>query len=164
MKLGTSSWEITIDPQRLQYNTRNDLSEDKTGRDENKSIKARNKALLSSLRVDKHQSWLFDDLKKDVAKGRISRPKLVSKVATSKNLITRRFSREQGFKADGSLKLRAVDDMTACGVNYACRPQEKLRLEGLDHLVQVAKYRYRSCVRKLRMQLRRLVLLLRTRV
>ena len=41
--------------------------------------------------------------------------------------------------------------MTACGVNPACNPQEKLTLEGLDHLVQVAKRRSRAGVTALKL-------------
>eukprot|EP00969_Alexandrium_andersonii_P274182 12118891-Alexandrium_andersonii.AAC.1 len=50
-------------------------------------------------------------------------------------LLARRFSRAQGVKADGSLKLPAVDDETRNGVNLACRPGEKLRSDTVDQLV-----------------------------
>eukprot|EP00969_Alexandrium_andersonii_P283221 12520868-Alexandrium_andersonii.AAC.1 len=51
-------------------------------------------------------------------------------------LLARRFSREQGVKPDGSLKLRAVDDMSGSGVNAACQPAERLHYDTVDQLVR----------------------------
>ena len=51
-------------------------------------------------------------------------------------LLARRFSREQGKRADGSLKLRAVDDLTSNGVNECTQPQGKPVPDSVDALVR----------------------------
>jgi len=76
-----------------------------------------NLRLLASLREDKHHEFLLEEIKKDVALGRmdsltevedigLTRLRL-SSLDLSKIRLSRRFSREQGTKADGSVKLRA---------------------------------------------------------
>jgi hypothetical protein len=52
-------------------------------------------------------------------------------------LLGRRFSREQGTKPDGTLKLRAVDDKTADGCNACARPTAKPTQDSVDMLVAV---------------------------
>ena len=42
-----------------------------------RSIKSRNRMLLNSIKVDKHQAWLMEDMEKDIARGRTNKPKLV---------------------------------------------------------------------------------------
>ena len=44
-----------------------------------------------------------------------------------------------GLKADGSEKVRAVDDMTASGVNESTQQGEKLKCETLDLLFEVSR-------------------------
>eukprot|EP00969_Alexandrium_andersonii_P058341 2569334-Alexandrium_andersonii.AAC.1 len=61
-------------------------------------------------------------------------PRPLTGAAADSSLLARRFSRLQGRKADGSLKLRAADDETRNGVNRACRPGEKLHNNTVDQL------------------------------
>ena len=44
-----------------------------------------------------------------------------------------------GLKADGRPKVRAVDDMTASGVNESTQQGEKLKCETLDLLFEVSR-------------------------
>ena len=44
-----------------------------------------------------------------------------------------------GLKADGRAKVRAVDDMTASGVNESTQQGEKLKCETLDLLFEVSR-------------------------
>ena len=46
------------------------------------------------------------------------------------------FCAVSGLKADGSEKIRAVDDMSVSGVNAATAATEKLHCDTLDTLVQ----------------------------
>ena len=42
-----------------------------------------------------------------------------------------------GTKDDGSIKVRSIDDLTACLVNLCTTVQEKLRCDTLDMLFEV---------------------------
>ena len=44
-----------------------------------------------------------------------------------------------GLKADGREKVRAVDDMTASGVNESTQQGEKLKCETLDLFFEVSR-------------------------
>ena len=44
-----------------------------------------------------------------------------------------------GLKADGRAKVRAVDDMTASGVNESTQQGEKLKCETLDLFFEVSR-------------------------
>jgi hypothetical protein len=96
-----------------------------------------NEALLDSLKEDKHSAFLLEEMRSDAKLGRMTQPMLAHKADLSKILLARRFSREQGVKDDGSIKLRAVDDETGCGLNGATDPTEKLHNEHIDMLLQI---------------------------
>ena len=64
----------------------------------------------------------------DAALGRMSVPRELEESDLSQIAIASRFGVEQGKKADGSVKVRAVDDATAAGVNPACAATERLHL------------------------------------
>jgi hypothetical protein len=49
----------------------------------------------------------------------------------------RRFAREQGLKANGQQKLRAIDDETDNGVNACVQPTSKMVTDAVDKLVGV---------------------------
>lgn len=49
--------------------------------------------------------------------------------------LSPRFGIEQGLRADGTPKLRPVDDFTSSGCNIATFPGEKLVYESLDHFL-----------------------------
>ena len=91
-----------------------------------------NEKLLSELMQDKHSIFLLEEMRNDAKLGRMTSPVLANKVDLSKVLLASRFSCEQGAKADGSGKLRAVDDETDCGLNGATNPSEKLTTEHID--------------------------------
>ena len=57
-------------------------------------------------------------------------------------LLCRRFSREQGVKADGSVKLRAIDDLTGNGANGTAEQEGKVRMDDLDELVEAIRAYY----------------------
>ena len=50
-------------------------------------------------------------------------------------LLANRFSVEQGFETDGSLKVSAVDDMIASGANLRTAGGDKIECDGIDKLV-----------------------------
>ena len=50
-----------------------------------------------------------------------------------------RFAVEQGLKADGSIKLRPIDDFTASQCNEFTAPAEKLRCDTLDCFLKVMR-------------------------
>lgn len=53
-------------------------------------------------------------------------------------LLAKRFSREQGRKPDGCLKLQAVDDESDTGVNACALLNSKMQTDGIDLLVRTA--------------------------
>ena len=70
--------------------------------------KARNRELLTTLRKDSHAEYLQSQAVEDAQKGRMTGLVKASELDLTKVLLCRRFSREQGFKASGALKLRAT--------------------------------------------------------
>ena len=81
------------------------------------TVAVRNRRLLESLRQDAHGPWLLEQMEADAAKGRMTQPRPVTAADVGSTLMARRFSREQGLNADGSVKLRAVDGETGNRVN-----------------------------------------------
>jgi len=100
-------------------------------------MRSRNEQLLSTLHQDKHSEFLFDDMQKDWKLHRMTEPVPVAEVNLDRCLLSRRFSREQGLKPDGSLRLRAVDDETSSGTNEAAAAGEQFHHDHLDALVQL---------------------------
>ena len=96
----------------------------------------RNRALLSTLREDPHADFLMSQIKKDAALGRMTEPVSITQVDLDKVVLARRFSVEQGTKADGSPKLRAVDDESANGTNSCCAQTEKPACDSMDAFVR----------------------------
>jgi hypothetical protein len=74
----------------------------------------------------------------DVDMGRMSKPVPVSQLDLDRVLLARRFSREQGLKANGEAKLRAIDDLSANGVNGCAQAEGKTRVDAIDQLVRCA--------------------------
>ena len=74
-------------------------------------------ALLESLRKDKHAQYLLEQTLADAKNGRMTEPVRADSFDLDSVLLGRRFSREQGTRADGSVKLRAVDGKTADGTS-----------------------------------------------
>eukprot|EP00969_Alexandrium_andersonii_P154442 6826731-Alexandrium_andersonii.AAC.1 len=71
-------------------------------------------------------------MRSDAELGRTTPPRPLTDATADSSLLARRFSRGQGWKADGSLELRAAGDETRTGANRARRPGEKLRNSTVD--------------------------------
>ena len=95
----------------------------------------RNEQLLASLRQDPHCDFLKEKSDEDAGLGRMTPLVPATEVNLDEALLARRFSREQGVKADGRLKLRAVDDESGNGVNECAQQTAKLTVDGLDSIV-----------------------------
>ena len=67
--------------------------------------------------------------------GRMSRPVKPSELNLSAVTLSPRFCIEQGTRADGSVKLRAIDDMTRSGLNAITWASEKLQYEAFDAML-----------------------------
>ena len=96
-----------------------------------------NRQMISSLREDKHADFLLSQMQSDFKAGRMTKPVTIEQIDLDSVLLARGFSREQGTKPDGSLKIRAVYDETANGVNGSCEPHEKLHNDHLDGLARI---------------------------
>jgi hypothetical protein len=103
-----------------------------------RSCRVRNRELLESLRKDPNEVFLMEQVKADAGAGRMTTAVRVSELDLDTVLLARRFSLEQGQRANGEPKLRAVDDMTANGVNSCARATGKNRNDGIDMLVRCA--------------------------
>ena len=101
--------------------------------------KERNVEFLATLKSDKHAGFLMEQAKEDAQKGRMTEAVPLRELDLENILLGRRFSREQGVRADGSLKLRAIDDKTADGTNDCAQQEGKLRMDGLDKLVEAVR-------------------------
>jgi hypothetical protein len=100
----------------------------------------RNRGLLESLKTDLHSSFLHSQVCEDAVVGRMTPPMMASKVDLNSVVLARRFSREQGTRADGTVKLRAVDDETASETNSTTQPTAKLKCDGADALSSLGVY------------------------
>ena len=111
--------------------------------------------VLERLREDEHAESLFATCVDDAEKARMTMPSLVTEQVVADFSVSPRFGVHQGgkvfllcafrlivvcavsgLKADGSEKIRAVDDMSISGVNAATAATEKLHCDTLDTLVQ----------------------------
>ena len=101
------------------------------------AIAIANETLIPTIREDKHAQFLLREMRNDAAIGRMTEPMKLEYLDLQYNLLARRFSREQGTRDDGSVKLRAVDDETANGNNGACQPQEQLWHDSIDELLAI---------------------------
>jgi hypothetical protein len=100
----------------------------------------RNQQLLESLKEDAHSDFLLQQTLDDASAGRMTAPTTDKGTGLTGRVVCRRFSREQGVRSDGALKLRAVDDETACGTNGTTQPSAKLSCDGADVLVRTAVF------------------------
>ena len=86
---------------------------------------------------------LLDLTKMDADLGRMTNPKVCSGDDEG-CLFSKRFCLEQGTRPDGTAKLRPCDDATASWVNWYAQLLEKLRLENLSDLHQLAMLVHRE--------------------
>ena len=99
-------------------------------------LHVRNIETVKKLREDKHASELYLDMKAEAQQGRMTDPKPLQAKDLECCLLAKRFSVEQGTRSDGSLKIRAVDDETASGLNMCTEGGDKIKCDSLDQLVK----------------------------
>ena len=75
----------------------------------------------------------------------MSEPVTVDQLEVHRVLMSRRFSKEQGVKANGETTLRAVDDMIASNVNWCAQPGGKTQTDAIDVLVRCAVHLKVAC-------------------
>jgi len=109
-----------------------------------------NHKLLEGLKEGPHSAELLKLTREDAAKGRMSEPRPAADVDLGALRLHPRFGVEQGVKADGTLKLRAVDNLSWSGkqgkkrrrlegsVNGHCRIPEVLHHDHIDVLMEAA--------------------------
>ena len=97
-----------------------------------------NTQLLASLRLDKHADFLEQLTISDAESGRVSHPQNAAGVDLSKIRAVRKFSKEQGVKSDGAMKLQAVDDENDSGNNGCVLPKSKMTTDSVDKLSALA--------------------------
>eukprot|EP00969_Alexandrium_andersonii_P308571 13639314-Alexandrium_andersonii.AAC.1 len=83
------------------------------------SFATRNAALLGVLHDDPHLDELLGAVAADASQGRMTELQPLEDVALDRILLARRFGVAQGVRADGTTKVRAVDDESFNGVNAA---------------------------------------------
>ena len=99
-----------------------------------------NRKLAKKLHSDPCACELLRQIETDASTSqRMTAPVLLKDMEFEQFVMSRRFSRVQGVKADGSPKIRAVDDCTGSGLNATASPTEKLHHHHLDQLLRVAE-------------------------
>ena len=114
----------------------------------------RNTQLIASLREDTFAAELMELTRKDAQLGRMTVPVPVEQCDLSEVLLVPRFGVDQGIQADGTVKIRAVDNFSwspppddcpsrrtkkevkVDSINGHCGAQEKLSHDHLDDLAR----------------------------
>ena len=94
-----------------------------------------NEEVISSLRGDPLSAELFKLTQKDADLGRMTALEAPDRCATSRCRFAKRIAVQQGMRADGTVKVRAVDDLTRSGTNACTEVTEKLSCDGVDTFV-----------------------------
>ena len=101
----------------------------------------RNLALLGALKKDTYAAQLLELSKADARLYRMTPPRQLHRMGGHWNLaeciIAARFGLQRGLNADGSPKVKAVDNETEAGVNPCCGVSKKLSMDGIDALVKL---------------------------
>ena len=103
------------------------------------SAREHNEAVLSSLRRDPLSAELFKLTQKDVGLGRMTALVEPDQRAVRSCRFAKRIAVQQGLRADGSVKVRAVDDLTRSGTNACTEVTEKLSCDGVDAFVGILR-------------------------
>ena len=111
-----------------------------------------NRTLLATLKRDRHAGALLEITRADAELGRMSVPVPVSECDLESTLLHPRFAVEQGLKADGTCKLRPIDNFSwsavgrgskkkrkAESLNGHCFLPEKVQHDHLDSLVNASR-------------------------
>jgi len=119
-----------------------------------------NISIIKRLREDSNAESLYEACCSDARLGRMSHPAVLEAASLDACHLSPRFgvvqgkiacvrlfalvrlfmSRCAGVRADGSIKVRPVDDMSRSLVNAAAKPSEKLRYDSLDGLLQALRF------------------------
>ena len=98
-----------------------------------KNCESSNRQLLNGIKEDgSHSEDLVRMCVDDAKLGRMSFPTIANDLELREKVFSPRFCVEQGTRADGTVKLRAVDDFTRSGCNPCTTPSEKLHYDSLD--------------------------------
>ena len=97
-----------------------------------------NRQLLSSIKQDANADFLHQQVIDDAGLHRMTSPMMPEELDLDGVILARRFSREQGLKADGTVKKRAVDDETGSGINEATQPTSKMFTDTVEDLIALA--------------------------
>ena len=98
-----------------------------------------NRAVRKRARGDEHAAELHALAMADALLGRMTAPVPADAEDDEGRVLTPRFAVVQGCKADGTPRVRSIDDCTASRINRATQPQEKMRHNTVDALFEVAK-------------------------
>eukprot|EP00973_Karenia_brevis_P087613 12149461-Karenia_brevis.AAC.1 len=91
--------------------------------------RSRNEWVLGRLKPDKNAAWLLEQALEDCKVGRMQQHDLKC-VCVHESKLT-------GVKDDGSIKLRAIDDLSVSYVNICTCTREKLHCDTLDKLAAI---------------------------
>ena len=111
-----------------------DCIDESAGHELRASTLDNNRAVRKGLSSDNFASELSAQVEADVCLNRMTAPVPVPHDLSDIRLSPR-FGVEQGLKADGSIKIRAIDDCTRSGINECCEPCRKLKVDGADALL-----------------------------
>ena len=98
-----------------------------------------NRAVRKRARGDEHAAELHALAMADALLGRMTAPVPADAGNDEGRVLTPRFAVVQGCEADGTPRVRSIDDCTASRINRATQPQEKMRHNTVDALFEVAK-------------------------
>ena len=98
----------------------------------------RNQKTIAELREDRNAAFLIQEIEKDSEVGRMTGLLDVESQDLGKVLLAKRFSVEQ-IRANGSTKIRAIDDETSSGANSCTEGGDKIVCHNLDQLVTMTK-------------------------
>ena len=101
------------------------------------TAEVRNRAVISNLRRDPHVSLLRRDVQVDARCRRMTDIVAVDQLDLSNVIVGSKFSREQGFKDDGSVKTRSIYNGTEAGNNLCVQPQGALSCDRIDQLLSL---------------------------
>ena len=88
-------------------------------------------------RVEEEQEKITEEIVADAQLGRMSEPRKLTVNDMETFLLSRRFGINQGVRADGTTKIRSIDDMTASGVNECCQVVQDLGCDSIDRAVDL---------------------------
>ena len=98
-----------------------------------------NRAVRKRARGDEHAAELHALAMADALLGRMTATVPADAGKDEGRVLTPRFAVVRGCKADGTPRVRSIDDCTASRINRATQPQEKMRHNTVDALFEVAK-------------------------